>query len=167
MTRYRTLAQAHKSIPEAQNWVDDALRGIEPDQIVSITQSTAADSGPGYSNFWVTTMIVLSLDDGLAVPNSRGAEAGIEAAAPDEQPDPIVTAADRIYDVRLIGSGPRKIELIKVVMAWRQRGLAEAKELVDRAPAVVFARLPGQDAKAAKEQLEAAGGTVELIDRSY
>ncbi len=66
------------------------------------------------------------------------------------------------FDVVLTGAGDKKIQVIKEVRALTSLGLKEAKDLVDSAPKPVLERVAKQDADKAKEQLEAAGATVEI-----
>jgi large subunit ribosomal protein L7/L12 len=66
------------------------------------------------------------------------------------------------FDVILQAAGDKKIQVIKEVRALTNLGLKEAKDLVDGAPKPVLERVPKEQADAAKEKLEAAGGTVEV-----
>jgi large subunit ribosomal protein L7/L12 len=66
------------------------------------------------------------------------------------------------FDVVLTAAGDKKIQVIKEVRALTSLGLKEAKDLVDSAPKPVLERVPRDQADKAKEQLEAAGATVEL-----
>ncbi len=66
------------------------------------------------------------------------------------------------FDVILKSFGEKKIQVIKEVRALTGLGLKEAKELVDGCPKPVKEGLSKEDAETAKEQLEAAGATVEL-----
>jgi large subunit ribosomal protein L7/L12 len=66
------------------------------------------------------------------------------------------------FDVILNAAGDKKIQVIKEVRALTNLGLKEAKDLVDGAPKPVLERVPKEQAEAAKEKLEAAGGTVEV-----
>ena len=66
------------------------------------------------------------------------------------------------FDVILAAAGDKKIQVIKEVRALTNLGLKEAKDLVDSAPKPVLERVPKEQADAAKEKLEAAGGTVEV-----
>lgn len=56
----------------------------------------------------------------------------------------------------------KKIASIKAVREITGLGLGEAKALVDGVPSTVKENVPTEQAKAMKEQLEAAGLTVEL-----
>ena len=66
------------------------------------------------------------------------------------------------FDVVLNAAGDKKIQVIKEVRALTSLGLKEAKDLVDSAPKAVLERVPKDQADKAKEQLEAAGASVEL-----
>ena len=66
------------------------------------------------------------------------------------------------FDVVLTGAGDKKIQVIKEVRALTSLGLKEAKDLVDSAPKPVLEKVNKEAADKAKEQLEAAGASVEL-----
>jgi large subunit ribosomal protein L7/L12 len=66
------------------------------------------------------------------------------------------------FDVVLTGAGDKKIQVIKEVRGLTSLGLKEAKELVDGAPKPVLEGVPKDQAEAAKEALEGAGGSVEI-----
>lgn len=78
---------------------------------------------------------------------------GAGAAAAEEKDE---------FDVVLTAAGDKKIQVIKEVRAITSLGLKEAKALVDGAPAPVLEAVSKEDADAAKEKIEAAGGSVEL-----
>jgi large subunit ribosomal protein L7/L12 len=80
-----------------------------------------------------------------------GAGGGAEAA--EEQDE---------FDVILTGAGDKKIQVIKEVRALTSLGLKEAKDLVDGAPNPVLEKVNKESADKAKEQLEAAGASVEV-----
>ena len=86
-----------------------------------------------------------------AAPGAGGAAAAeAEAEEKDE------------FDVILEAAGDKKIQVIKEVRALTSLGLKEAKDLVDSAPKPVLEHVPKEQADAAKEKLEAAGGSVEI-----
>ncbi|MFW7414586.1 50S ribosomal protein L7/L12 [Demequina sp. SO4-18] len=85
-----------------------------------------------------------------AAPAAAGGEA---AEAAEEQTE---------FDVILAAVGDKKIQVIKEVRALTSLGLGEAKAVVDEAPKAVLEGVKKEDAEKAKEQLEAAGATVEL-----
>jgi large subunit ribosomal protein L7/L12 len=66
------------------------------------------------------------------------------------------------FDVVLVASGDKKIQVIKVVRALTGLGLKEAKELVDSAPKAIKESIEKAEAEDVKKQIEEAGGTVEL-----
>jgi large subunit ribosomal protein L7/L12 len=66
------------------------------------------------------------------------------------------------FDVILTGAGDKKIQAIKEVRALTSLGLKEAKDLVDGAPKPVLEKVTKEAADKAKEQLEAAGASVEV-----
>jgi large subunit ribosomal protein L7/L12 len=80
------------------------------------------------------------------------------AAAPAEG-----AAADKDeFDVILISSGDKKIQVIKEVRAITGLGLKEAKELVEGAPKPIKEGAPKDEAEKIKAQIEEAGGQVDI-----
>ena len=88
----------------------------------------------------------------VAVAAAAGAGGG-EAAAEEEKDE---------FDVVLTSAGDKKIAVIKEVRSLTGLGLKEAKDLVESAPKAVLEAASKDDAEAAKEKIEAAGGSVEL-----
>ena len=66
------------------------------------------------------------------------------------------------FDVVLTGYGDNKIAVIKVVRAATGLGLKEAKEVVESAPKALKEGVSKEDAEKLKEEVEGAGGTVEI-----
>jgi large subunit ribosomal protein L7/L12 len=69
------------------------------------------------------------------------------------------------FNVMLASVGDKKIEVIKVVRDATQKGLKEAKDLVDAAaaaPQMVKENAKKEEAEDLKKKLEAAGAKVEL-----
>ncbi len=66
------------------------------------------------------------------------------------------------FAVHLAAVGDQKIAVIKVVKEALALGLAEAKALVDGAPALLKDGMKKEEAEALKKAVEAAGGKVEL-----
>ena len=66
------------------------------------------------------------------------------------------------FDVILISSGDKKIQVIKEVRAITSLGLKEAKELVEGAPKPLKEGVSKDEAAKLKEQIEAAGGQVDI-----
>ena len=86
------------------------------------------------------------------------------AAAPAAAADGGAGAAEEKdeFDVMLLSSGEKKVNVIKVVRALTGLGLKEAKALVDEAPSAVKEGASKAEAEDFKKQLEEAGATVEL-----
>ncbi len=66
------------------------------------------------------------------------------------------------FDVVLAKAGEQKIAVIKVVRGATDKGLQEAKQLVDNAPQVIKSGVNKAEAEELKTKLEAAGAVVEL-----
>ena len=66
------------------------------------------------------------------------------------------------FDVILISQGDKKIQVIKEVRAITSLGLKEAKELVEGAPKPIKEGVSKDEAAKIKEQIEAAGGQVDI-----
>lgn len=66
------------------------------------------------------------------------------------------------FDVVLAKAGEQKIAVIKVVRGATDKGLQEAKQLVDTAPQVIKSGVNKAEAEELKAKLEAAGAVVEL-----
>jgi large subunit ribosomal protein L7/L12 len=90
----------------------------------------------------------------VAAPAAAPAGGGDAGAAEEE--------ASSTVDVILTSSGDKKIQVIKVVRAATGLGLKEAKALVDEAPKPVKEGVEREEADKLKQELEEAGGTVEL-----
>jgi len=90
---------------------------------------------------------------GGAVVAVAGGGGGDEGGAAEEQTE---------FDVMLTGFGDNKIAVIKVVRAITGLGLKEAKEVVESAPKAVKEAVSKEEAEKVKEEIEGAGGTVEI-----
>lgn len=88
----------------------------------------------------------------VAVAVAGGAGAA-DAEAAEEQTE---------FDVFMNSFGEKKVAVIKVVRTITGLGLKEAKDLVESAPNTVKGGVSKDDAAELKEQLEAAGATVEI-----
>lgn len=66
------------------------------------------------------------------------------------------------FDIELVSGGDSKIGVIKVVKELTGKGLKEAKDLVDGAPAIIKEKVPKAEAEEIKKQLMEAGATVNL-----
>ncbi len=85
------------------------------------------------------------------------AMAAMAAAAPAEEVE-----EQTEFDVILATIGDKKINVIKEVRAITGLGLKEAKDLVEAAPKPVKEGVSKDEAGKLKDQLEAAGATVEV-----
>ncbi len=85
---------------------------------------------------------------------AAGGGGGGDAGADDEEGGTV--------DVILTASGDKKIQVIKVVRAATGLGLKEAKALVDEAPKPVKEGIEKEEADKLKQELEEAGGAVEV-----
>lgn len=95
--------------------------------------------------------------------NKWGVSAAAVAVAPT---GPAATAAPveekTEFNVVLANAGANKINVIKEIRAITGLGLKEAKDLVEGAPKTVKEGVNKDDAKKIKDQLTAAGATVEI-----
>ena len=92
---------------------------------------------------------------------------GVSAAAPvavAAAASPAAAAATEKdeFDVVLISAGDKKIQVIKEVRAITGLGLKEAKDLVEGAPKPIKEGVAKDEAQKIKEQIEGAGGQVEV-----
>src|SRR5438445_9242521 len=127
-------------MPTTQEWIDE-LKGIS---VLELSERIKALE----EEFGVSATAVAA-----AAPAAAPA-AGDGAGGEDEAPSTV--------DVVLTGSGDKKIQVIKVVRAATGLGLKEAKALVDEAPKPVKEGVEKEEADKLKQELEEAGGTVEL-----
>lgn len=90
-----------------------------------------------------------------AAPVAVAGAAAPAAAAPAEEKTE--------FNVVITDAGANKIGVIKVVREIKtDLGLVEAKNLVEKTPAVLIENAKKEDAEAAKKKLEEAGAKVEL-----
>jgi len=94
-------------------------------------------------------------------------EFGVTAAAPVMMAGAVAADAAPVeekteFNVILVSTGEKKINVIKVVRAHTGLGLKEAKDLVDSAPKPVKEGASKDEAEKIKKELEEAGATVEL-----
>lgn len=66
------------------------------------------------------------------------------------------------FNVEITEAGGQKIAVIKAVREVAGLGLKDAKDLVDKAPAVVKENVPKAEAEEMKKKIEAAGAKVTL-----
>ena len=89
-----------------------------------------------------------------ATPMMMGAMPGAVAAEEVEEKSS--------FDVELTASGDSKINVIKVVREVTEKGLKDAKDMVDGAPTVIKEGAPKEEAEEIKKKIEEAGGTATL-----
>jgi large subunit ribosomal protein L7/L12 len=116
------------------------------DQLSSLTVMEAASLAKLLEDKWGVTA---AAPVAVAMPGAAGA-----AAAPAEEKTE--------FDVVLLSAGDKKIQVIKEVRAVTGLGLKEAKDLVEGAPKPVKEGVSKDEAKKIKEQIEAAGGQVDI-----
>ena len=107
----------------------------------------------------MTLLEIKELVDGLkeefGIDPTAVAVAGPAAAAEDVE-------EKTEFDVILKDFGANKISVIKVVREITGLGLADAKKITETPDSVLKEKIKKDDAQAIKEQLEAAGATVEI-----
>lgn len=91
-----------------------------------------------------------------ATPVAVAAAPGTGAAAAEAAP------AKSTFNVELTDAGSQKIAVIKAVREITQKGLAEAKAMVEKPPVVLKENVKKEEAEELKKKLEAAGAKVEL-----
>jgi large subunit ribosomal protein L7/L12 len=92
---------------------------------------------------------------------SAAAPVAVAAAAPGAGGEAAAEEQSE-FSVVLASFGEKKINVIKEVRAVTSLGLKEAKDLVEAAPKAVKEGVSKEEADKIKEQLEAAGATVEI-----
>ena len=90
----------------------------------------------------------------------EAAAGGVMMAAPAAEAAAVEEPTE--FDVVLVDSGAKKIQVIKEVRAATGLGLKEAKDLVDSAPKAIKEALEKKDAEELMKKIEEAGGKVEI-----
>jgi large subunit ribosomal protein L7/L12 len=114
------------------------------DQLSSLTVMQAAELAKLLEEKWGVS---------AAAPVAAAAAPGAAAAPVEEKTE---------FDVILLSSGDKKIQVIKEVRAITGLGLKEAKDLVEGAPKPVKEGVAKDEAAKIKAQIEAAGGQVDV-----
>jgi large subunit ribosomal protein L7/L12 len=117
------------------------------DQLSQLTVMEAAELVKKLEEKW-------GVSAAAAVAVAAGPAAGAAAAAPVEEKTE--------FTVVLANAGANKINVIKEIRAITGLGLKEAKDLVEGAPKTVKEGVNKDEAKKIKDQLTAAGATVEV-----
>jgi large subunit ribosomal protein L7/L12 len=115
------------------------------DQLSTLTVMEAAELVKKLEEKWGVSA--------AAVAVAAGPAAAGPAAPAEEQTE---------FTVVLANAGANKINVIKEIRAITGLGLKEAKDLVEGAPKTVKEGVSKDDAKKMKDQLTAAGATVEV-----
>jgi large subunit ribosomal protein L7/L12 len=116
------------------------------DQLSSLTVMEAAELVKKLEEKWGVSAAAVAVAAGPAA-------GGGAAAAAEEKTE---------FTVVLANAGANKINVIKEIRAITGLGLKEAKDLVEGAPKTVKEGVNKDDAKKIKDQLTAAGATVEV-----
>ena len=108
--------------------------------------------------------LVHALEDKFGVSTAAPVAAAAPAVA---APGTAAPAAEEksVFNIELTAPGDKKIEVIKVVRDATEKGLKEAKDLVDAAasaPQMVKENVKKEEAEELKKKFEAAGAKVEL-----
>jgi large subunit ribosomal protein L7/L12 len=97
----------------------------------------------------------LGIEAGAAV---AAPAAGAAAAEGDEEED----EEQSVFDVSLEDFGSNKIKVIKAVRGVTDLGLKDAKELVENLPSTIKEQVDKETGEDMKEEIEDAGGSIEL-----
>ena len=116
------------------------------DSLSSLTVMEAAELVKNLEEKWGVSAAAVA----VAAPCAAG---GAAAAPAEEKTE---------FTVVLANAGANKINVIKEIRAITGLGLKEAKDLVEGAPKTVKEGVNKDDAKKIKDQLTAAGATVEI-----
>jgi len=114
------------------------------DQLSSLTIMEAAELATLLEEKWGVS---------AAAPVAVAAAGAGPAEAAEEQTE---------FDVVLISSGDKKIQVIKEVRAITGLGLKEAKELVESAPKPIKEGVAKDEAEELKKKIEEAGGQADV-----
>ena len=79
-------------------------------------------------------------------------------------PDDSVQSDEKKYSVILMSAGEAKLQVVKAIIDTVGLGLAEAKDLVDSAPAPIIEHLSKVEADNLKQTIEAIGAEVDLME---
>ena len=98
---------------------------------------------------------------------STSAPVAVAASAPAPVSDEATADKEEksVFNFELTTVGDKKIEVIKIVRDVTQKGLKEAKDVVDAAvtsPQIIKENVKKEEAEELKKQFEAAGAKVEL-----
>ncbi len=109
-----------------------------------------------------TLTVIEAADLSKLLEEKWGVSAAAPVAAATAGPATEEAEVKDTFDVVLTSFGEKKINVIKEVRAVTSLGLKEAKDLVEGVPQPIKEGIGKDEAEKVKEQLEGAGGTVEL-----
>lgn len=141
-------------LKEAKDLVDAADRGAPPALIVDVGAPQARSWAEAFARVGAQVEVRPPL-----VGREPGGEPGGEPAAG------AAGSASATYDVHLLVTGPKKINVIKEIRELGGFGLREAKDLADgadRQPQLIVTGLAEPDARVAATRLSAVGATAEI-----
>ena len=124
---------------------------------MSVTQDQVVDYVKNLKLSEVKDLIAI-LEDELGV----SASAPVMAMATGAADGAAVAEEQTEFDVILTNFGDKKIAVIKAVRQITSLGLKEAKAKVEEAPTAISEGVSKDDAEKIKEQLAAAGASVEI-----
>ena len=116
------------------------------DELSSLTVMQAAELAKLLEEKW-------GVSAAAPVAVAAGGGAAAASAAVEEKTE---------FDVILVSAGDKKIQVIKEVRSITSLGLKEAKDLVEGAPKTLKEGVSKDEAQKLKEQIEAAGGQVDI-----
>ena len=112
----------------------------------------------------IEAVAAMSVMDVVELISAMEEKFGVSAAAAVAvAAGPVEAAEEKTeFDVILKAAGANKVAVIKAVREITGLGLVDAKGLVDKVPAEIKKDIPAEEGAKIKEQLEAAGATVEV-----
>jgi large subunit ribosomal protein L7/L12 len=104
--------------------------------------------------------LVKALEEAWGVSAAAPVAVAAAAGAPAASSEPVEEKTE--FDVVIKDTGPKKIEVIKVIRQLTSLGLGEAKSLAETAGSKVLSAVGKEAALDAKKKLEEAGAVVEV-----
>jgi large subunit ribosomal protein L7/L12 len=104
--------------------------------------------------------LVKALEEAWGVSAAAPVAVAAAGAAPASAAEPVEEKTE--FDVVIKDTGPKKIEVIKVIRQLTSLGLGEAKALAETAGSKVLSAVGKEAAMDAKKKLEEAGAVIEV-----
>ena len=104
--------------------------------------------------------LVKALEESWGVSAAAPVAVAAAGAAPAAAAEPVEEKTE--FDVVIKDTGPKKIEVIKVIRQLTSLGLGEAKALAETAGGKVLSAVGKEAAMDAKKKLEEAGAVIEV-----